>query len=108
HSTVGAQHAAGGAPHGEDAIVRRLMAYCIAGHHAGLPDWSDGSDTGPSLWARLRKQKPEFASALRNAPRELLEKPIPPLPEVWRRRPFASEHRSGDGQSSVLHAWEEL
>ena len=32
HSTAGAQHAARRGPTG------RLLAYCIAGHHAGLPD----------------------------------------------------------------------
>jgi len=26
----------------------RLLAYCIAGHHAGLPDWSPANGTGPA------------------------------------------------------------
>ena len=26
----------------------RLMAYCIAGHHSGLPDWSSAEGSGQS------------------------------------------------------------
>jgi len=28
--------------------IGRLLAYCIAGHHAGLPDWSSAEGTGQS------------------------------------------------------------
>ena len=46
HSTAGAKHAAAQGPFG------RLLAYAIAGHHAGLPDAQGGE---ASLDKRLRK-----------------------------------------------------
>jgi hypothetical protein len=52
HSTAGAKHAATRKPLGP------LMAYLIAGHHAGLPD-------GVELRDRLNKQIPEWEINLR-------------------------------------------
>lgn len=69
HSTAGAQHAA------SRGIPGRLLAYGIAGHHAGLPD-DDGGESG--LSCRLKKRiEPVDA-----APAELLARPIPPLPKL--------------------------
>ena len=51
HSTAGAQHAVRSLP----GPVGRLLAYCIAGHHAGLPDAEDAGGLGGSLRARLSK-----------------------------------------------------
>ena len=50
HSTAGAQQVAG--------ILGPLVAYCIAGHHGGLPDGGSCTDTAeqPTLWGRLKKQ----------------------------------------------------
>ncbi len=48
HSTAGAQHAAGA-----DPLLGPLLAYLIAGHHAGLPNGRDESQT--CLEVRLRK-----------------------------------------------------
>src|SRR5262245_54476099 len=42
HSTAGAQHAE------RLGSLGRLLAYCIAGHHAGLPD-DEGGDAGLSM-----------------------------------------------------------
>ena len=69
HSTAGAREAmraAAEAPVVTDRIVAELVAYAIAGHHAGLPDRGPGS--GPTLSARLDE------SAY----------PIPALFETWR------------------------
>ena len=33
------------------------IAYCVAGHHAGLPDWIDGETPGGSLANRLEQEK---------------------------------------------------
>ena len=33
--------------------IGRILAYCIAGHHAGLPDWSDGETPNGALRERL-------------------------------------------------------
>ncbi len=69
HSTAGAQHAARLGPAG------RLLAYCIAGHHAGLPD-SEGGRSG--LSERLRKQIEPFDAA----PSSILAHGLPSLPRL--------------------------
>lgn len=65
HSTAGAQHAA------SLGALGRILAYCIAGHHAGLPD-GEGGDAG--LRMRLQKQIESYAAA----PADLLSKALPP------------------------------
>ena len=37
--------------------VGRILAYCVAGHHAGLPDWSGGASPCGSLSYRLDQEK---------------------------------------------------
>jgi len=37
--------------------VGRILAYCVAGHHAGLPDWSGGETPCGSLSYRLDQEK---------------------------------------------------
>jgi len=69
HSTAGAQHAA------RSGVPGRLLAYCIAGHHAGLPD-DEGGDSGLSF--RLEKR----IDPIDAAPPELLAEPLPPLPKL--------------------------
>ena len=34
----------------------KALAYCVAGHHAGLPDWSDGETPGGALSIRLQEE----------------------------------------------------
>ncbi len=69
HSTAGAQHA------GHLGPLGRLLAYCIAGHHAGLPDNEAGA---AGLSMRLKKQvEPSDA-----APRELISRPLPLPPKL--------------------------
>lgn len=78
HTSAGAQHAVANLPPG----IGALLAYPIAGHHAGL---LDGLGTGPCLKARLTKEVPVWKE---KAPVILLQPPaIPPcnLP----RDPFA-------------------
>ncbi len=38
--------------------VGRIMAYCIAGHHAGLPDWSRAAGTGKASLEYQESQAP--------------------------------------------------
>jgi CRISPR-associated endonuclease/helicase Cas3 len=78
HSTAGAQHAA------RLGQLGRLLAYCIAGHHAGLPD-AEAGDAG--LSARLRKPIEPFAAA----PVELLSRPLPLPPKL---RLVGGQHRA--------------
>lgn len=74
HSTAGAQHANRRFPNS----AGRLLAYCIAGHHGGLPDAIDESGGRSGLLSRLRKEIPDFASA----PPEILSQATPPMPSL--------------------------
>lgn len=56
HSTAGAKYAVDQL----DPLLGHLLAYLIAGHHAGLSDWHDKG----SLKNRLQKADDELASAL--------------------------------------------
>lgn len=79
HSTAGAQHAV---QHFGRAGVGRLLAYCIAGHHAGLPDWVSGSS---GLQQRLEKP---VEPIIPNAPAHILRQPQPSLPSFdWGKTP---------------------
>jgi CRISPR-associated endonuclease/helicase Cas3 len=72
HSTAGAQHAARQLPR-----IGRLLAYCIAGHHGGLPD-NRATHGASGLADRLQKAIPATAAA----PAELLDRPEPALPSM--------------------------
>lgn len=68
HSTAGAQHAVKRC----SKPTGRIIAYCIAGHHGGLPDAKDTETGGQSgLNDRLKKPIPSFDGA----PSELLKSP---------------------------------
>lgn len=69
HSTAGAQHAA------RLGSLGRLLAYCIAGHHGGLPDNEAGA---AGLSMRLRKEIEPYGGA----PAELLSESLPPAPRL--------------------------
>lgn len=68
HSSAGAQLCF------EQGGLYQFMSYCIAGHHAGLPDYGNDDDTGvePTLVGRKRKAIKDY-----QAYREEIE--IPPL-----------------------------
>jgi len=73
HSTAGAQHARRQYDQ-KQALIGDILAYCIAGHHGGLPDFSD-SHGSSGLSDRLKKPvpaiepPPEDISLLRSCPR---------------------------------------
>lgn len=74
HSTAGAQHAAshcGGS-------IGRVLAYCIAGHHGGLPDATACGGGLSGLEDRLKKEIPAVAAA----PPSLLDVPPPAIPQL--------------------------
>lgn len=58
HSSVGALHAIGHLSETGAAgkAAGRLLAYVIAGHHAGLPDWHQSDGGAASLQARLAER----------------------------------------------------
>ena len=82
HSTAGAQHAVNAA-----GQAGRILAYCIAGHHAGLPD--DCGDLS-SLSERLKKTIPNYAAA----PTELLNQAMLGMP------PISFETKGGPGHAA--------
>ena len=72
HSTAGAQHAVA-----QCGVHGRTLAYLIAGHHAGLPDWHTGETGGAALTARM-DDKSHLARALAQpVPVEILSQPKP-------------------------------
>lgn len=81
HSTAGARHASAKAP----GAIGRILAYCIAGHHGGLPDFCS-EDGGAELRRRL---SPDYAiPSWDAAPDDVLN--IPPPDRVPLRHPARS------------------
>lgn len=74
HSTAGAQHAFMRFPNS----AGQILAYCIAGHHGGLPDHTDGVAGRSGLADRLKKRIPDYSAA----PTELLSLPRPAKPPL--------------------------
>jgi len=62
HSSVGAVHAVAHLSESGPAgtAVGRLLAYLIAGHHAGLPDWHQADGGAASLEGRLADRVPLY------------------------------------------------
>ncbi len=76
HSTRGAQHAT---QHAGQAMGH-VLAYCIAGHHGGLPDAIDPNGGVSGLIDRLKKCVPDAP----DVPPSLLKLPVPPSPVIAR------------------------
>ncbi len=75
HSTAGAIHAVE-----RFNIIGRVLAYLIAGHHAGLPDWDHADAGAAALSVRLGegKKKNYLSEVLsNNAPTEILNASMP-------------------------------
>lgn len=70
HSTAGSRVAVENAPH-----FGKVIAYAIAGHHAGLPN---GSGSGPTLQKRLTKEVPDCAFDLAKRVEMPNSLPFPP------------------------------
>ena len=76
HSTAGAQHAVA-----QFGMHGRILAYLIAGHHAGLPDWHTSETAGAALKARLDDKSHLERALSQPVPPEILvhAKPLSPL-----------------------------
>lgn len=59
HSTLGAVHALERMDE-----VGRILAYIIAGHHAGLPDYESAEQGGSTLVQRVEKNRDRLAAVL--------------------------------------------
>lgn len=72
HSTAGAVYAIeqmGG--------LGRILAYLIAGHHAGLPDWQSADKPVSSLINRLKRRDLLAESLAQAPPADILNAPLP-------------------------------
>ncbi len=90
HSTAGAIHAVH-----RNGLRGRVLAYLIAGHHAGLPDWFPGEAAGSSLSTRLAREDLYEQIVEDGLPGEILEechptgKPPGGSPHLWIRMLFS-------------------
>jgi len=88
HSTAGAIHAMR-----QLGVHGQLLAYLIAGHHAGLPDWSTADTAGKALSMRLDATQNHLLD-------RIPEQNIPP--EIFTQtKPTTKPHGGADG----LHLW---
>ena len=90
HSTAGAIHAIEQlGPYG------RVLAYLIAGHHAGLPDWHTADSGGAALAARLQQRQHLTDTLIGDPPSDILNrarpsgKPPGGAPHLWFRMLFS-------------------
>ncbi len=72
HSTAGAIHAVQ-----RHAGMGRILAYLIAGHHSGLPDWIKGEANGRGLSDRIQETRHIEDAKKSDIPRSILEAALP-------------------------------
>ncbi len=72
HSTAGAQYAID-----RFGVHGRILAYLIAGHHAGLPDWHTSETAGGALKVRLDDRIHLKRTLSQTIPHEILSQPKP-------------------------------
>ena len=87
-------HSSAGALHAEAAFGKLglVLAYLIAGHHAGLPDWFSDQTGGAALENRMKDGKETclLQQALKAAPKAILQQQIPSLSAVKKGEEFNS------------------
>ncbi len=95
------KHAVAGAIHAAEVrgSYGRLLAYLIAGHHAGLPDWNPDEASGAALSQELKNERNTLTQALAGGvPSEIIAPdivlPKPPIRKVeevhgWLRMLFS-------------------
>ena len=77
HSTAGALYAVQ-----KLGLPGRILAYLIAGHHAGLPDWHGDQNAGAALSVRLTQSEHLGALPLAEIPADILAPPAPAIPKI--------------------------
>jgi CRISPR-associated endonuclease/helicase Cas3 len=121
HAIVGAIHAVG-----RFGDIGRLLAYSIAGHHAGLPDWHSSSVQPTGYLANRLADRERWELVLREPiPLEITEPAMPPLPAIataegmhlWIRMLFSclvdadsldAERFADVSRTSTRDAWNDL
>lgn len=91
HSTLGAVHALR-----RFDLPGRILAYPIAGHHAGLPDWFPDETGRAALSQRVAENEPRLPAVLNQAiPHDILNVSLPATaspggsPALWIRMLFS-------------------
>ena len=84
HSTAGAQYAID-----QFGLHGRILAYLVAGHHAGLPDWNEDESRGRALKARLDDDGHLKRALSQKVPDEILSQPLPTSPLLGGSAGFA-------------------
>ncbi len=84
HSTAGALYAIN-----QFGIPGRILAYSIAGHHAGLPDWHIAETGGAALKARLGNNVHLERVLSQPVPKAILDQPKPTSPLLGKSDGFA-------------------
>jgi len=84
HSTAGAQHAID-----RFGVHGRILAYLIAGHHTGLPDWHTSAAAGTALKVRLDDDSHLKRTLSQTIPHEILSQPKPTSPLLGKADGFA-------------------
>ena len=84
HSTAGAQYAIN-----QFGLHGRILAYLIAGHHAGLPDWHTSETAGTALKVRLDDGSHLKRTLSQTIPYEILSQPKPTSALLGKAEGFA-------------------
>ena len=84
HSTSGAQHAIE-----QFGLHGRILAYLIAGHHAGLPDWHISEASGAALKVRLDDKSHLQRTLSQAIPSNILSQPKPTSTLLGKAKGFA-------------------
>lgn len=77
HSTAGAIHAID-----QLGPAGRALAYLIAGHHAGLPDWHGDTNAAAALSHRLADRRHLEVLSTQDIPSDILHPPLPAIPRI--------------------------
>ncbi len=87
HSSFGAQHAIHCFPSPKEKPLAYLLAYCIMGHHAGLPDYADdNAEPGRASSLSARLSDTSTLISLDEIPERIHQMQLPALPENNFRR----------------------
>lgn len=84
HSTAGAIHAIA-----QLGVHGRILAYLIAGHHAGLPDWYTSETAGAALSMRLQQTDLLTETLSQPIPPDILRQDMPAIATHGGREGFA-------------------
>ncbi|MDP1606722.1 MAG: CRISPR-associated helicase Cas3' [Rhodocyclaceae bacterium] len=77
-------HSSAGAIHAVEQLGKagQILAYLIAGHHAGLPDWWGDQNAGAALSTRLGQRQHLDVLPLIAIPSDILSPKLPALPKI--------------------------